>query len=50
VEAITLVPSGGGVFEVVVDGSLVHSKKTTGRHADTDEVLAAIRSRGGGPG
>jgi len=25
-----LIPSGGGVFEVVVDGKLIYSKKATG--------------------
>ena len=39
-------PSRGGVFEVEVDGELVFSKKATGRHADYDEVLKVIRSRG----
>jgi len=31
------------VFEVVCDGELVFSKKKTKRHAEHDEVLAAIR-------
>ena len=39
---VELVPSSGGVFEVVADGDLVFSKKRTGRHATHDEVLAAI--------
>jgi selenoprotein W-related protein len=39
-----LVPSRGGVFEVEVDGRLVFSKKATGRHAEFDEVLEAVRS------
>ncbi len=38
-------PSGGGVFEVDVDGELVYSKKATGRHAEAGEVLAAVRER-----
>ncbi|MBA2528580.1 MAG: SelT/SelW/SelH family protein [Euzebyales bacterium] len=42
---LTLVPSGGGVFEVDVDGELVYSKKATGRHAEAGEVLAAVRER-----
>lgn len=36
---LTLVPSGGGVFEVEVDGDLIYSKKQTGRHAEPGEVL-----------
>ena len=43
VEAVTLVPSGGGVFEVDVDGTLVYSKKATGRHAEVAAVLDPIR-------
>lgn len=40
---MSLVESGGGVFEVTVDGRLVHSKERTGRHADVDEVVRRIR-------
>jgi len=45
IESLTLVTSGGGVFEVTVDGDLVYSKKATGRHAEPEEVLAALRDR-----
>jgi selenoprotein W-related protein len=37
-----LIASGGGVFEVVVDGELIYSKKDSGRHADTGEVARLI--------
>jgi selenoprotein W-related protein len=40
-----LIPAGGGVFEVVVDGDLVYSKKQTGRHAEPGEVADLIRER-----
>lgn len=43
IEALTLVPSRGGVFEVVADDTLVYSKKETGRHADLEEVVEPIR-------
>lgn len=43
ITAVTLVPSRGGVFEVVADGDLVFSKKATGRHAEIAELLAAVR-------
>ena len=43
VESLTLLPSNGGVFEVIVDGDLVYSKKETGRHAEYDEVAERIR-------
>jgi len=36
------------VFEVAVDGTLVYSKKATGRHADPAEVLAEIRAKARG--
>ena len=35
-------PSGGGVFEVIVDGALVFSKKALGRHAEDGEVLPLV--------
>jgi selenoprotein W-related protein len=41
---VRLVPSRGGVFEVVVDGALVYSKKQTGHHADYEaDVAPALR-------
>lgn len=39
---VELIPSGGGAFEVVVDGRLVYSKKETGRHCEEDEIFEAI--------
>jgi hypothetical protein len=33
---------GEGVFEVVVDGRLLYSKKQTGQHADLDALAAEI--------
>jgi len=45
IDAWTLVPGGGGVHEVEVDGELVFSKKETGRHPTAEEVVAAIRER-----
>ena len=40
---VRLVPSSGGVFEVMVDGSLVFSKKALRRHAEPGEVVELIR-------
>jgi len=34
------------VFEVIVDGELIYSKKATGEHADPKEILAQLRRRG----
>jgi selenoprotein W-related protein len=40
---LELIPSSGGVFEVEVNGSLLYSKKATGRHAGTGEVLNLVK-------
>jgi selenoprotein W-related protein len=42
---VTLIPSGGGVFEVVADGELIHSKKATGRFPEPGEIVAALGGR-----
>jgi selenoprotein W-related protein len=39
-----LVKSGGGAFEVTVDGKKIFSKKETGRFPDPEEVFKAIDS------
>ena len=39
---VELIGSSGGVFEVVVDGKLVFSKKQLGRHAEPGEVMERI--------
>ncbi len=43
---IKLIPSGGGVFEVTVDGTLIFSKKTIRRHANPGEVVKLIKTGG----
>lgn len=45
IDELTLVPSGGGVFEVDVNGERIYSKRATGRHAEPGEVLTALRAR-----
>ncbi len=32
----------GGVFEVRVDGQLIHSKRATGRYPEHEDILRAI--------
>ena len=44
---IELIASGGGVFEVVVDGELVFSKKALDRHAEPGEVLQLVKESQG---
>ena len=34
--------SGGGVFEISVDGRLAYSKKATGRFPTDEEVLSTL--------
>lgn len=43
---MSLIPSRGGVFEVAVDGELIHSKKETRRFPEPGEIVDALRSRG----
>ncbi len=45
IESWTLIPSGGGAFEVKVDGALVYSKLQTGRHTDSAELRPLIKAR-----
>jgi selenoprotein W-related protein len=47
---VRLIPSGGGKFEVTVNGQLVYSKIQTGRHPDDGELTKLIASVDGGKG
>ena len=38
-----LISSGGGVFEIMLDGDLIFSKKAKGRFPDDGEVVALIK-------
>jgi selenoprotein W-related protein len=40
IDELTLVTGTNGVFDVEVDGELLYSKHSTGRHAEPGEVLA----------
>jgi selenoprotein W-related protein len=44
IEALTLVPSEGGRFEVSVNGKLIYSKLQTKRHAEPGEVMALVEN------
>jgi len=39
IKELTLIPSGGGVFEVIKNGKLIFSKKALDRHAEKGEVM-----------
>ena len=42
---ITLIPSGGGVFEISVDGELIFSKKSLNRFPEKSEISDILNSR-----
>ena len=43
--SLTLVTGSKGVFDVEVDGEMLYSKHTTGRHAEPGEVLELFCDR-----
>ncbi len=44
---MNLVASGGGIFDVALDGELVFSKLDAGRFPEHNEVIAKIRKISG---
>jgi selenoprotein W-related protein len=42
IENLSLEPSGGGCFEVTVDGQLVYSKLQTGDFPEEDQLVRKI--------
>jgi len=40
IDELRIVTGSKGVFDVKVDGELIYSKASTGRHAEPGEVLA----------
>ena len=45
IASLTLVTGSKGVFDVVVDGETLYSKRATGRHAQPGEVVALFREQ-----
>jgi selenoprotein W-related protein len=45
IKELTLVPSGGGKFELSLDGELVYSKLKTGRFPDEKWVVDTVQKR-----
>lgn len=43
--SVELVPGGGGIFDVHVDGELVFEKKMLGRYPEPDDVLPLLRAK-----
>ena len=40
-----LVPSGGGCFEVTINGELVYSKLKSGQFPDEQDIVDAVETR-----
>jgi selenoprotein W-related protein len=45
VKSLTLLPSGGGAFEVTVNGQKIHSKLATGQFPEPEAILKTVRSK-----
>jgi len=45
IQDLKLIPSGGGCFEVTVDGELVYSKLQTKRFPDEQQILDVVAGR-----
>jgi selenoprotein W-related protein len=45
IKSLELVPSGGGCFEVQVDGDLLYSKLQTGSFPDESSIIAQVGQR-----
>jgi selenoprotein W-related protein len=43
--SLKLVPSGGGAFEISVNGKKVYSKLDTGEFPDPDAILKAVKAK-----
>jgi selenoprotein W-related protein len=43
IKSLTLIPSGGGAFEVRANGKLLHSKLDSGDWPDFDQVVSQIK-------
>jgi selenoprotein W-related protein len=48
IKSVKLIPSGGGAFEICVNGELIHSKLETGEWPDFDAIAQQIKSKVGG--
>jgi selenoprotein W-related protein len=44
IRSLQLIPSGGGVFEISVNGKKVYSKLETGKFPEPDAIVQKVRS------
>jgi selenoprotein W-related protein len=45
IKTVDLIPSSKGRFEVILDGDLIFSKASLGRHAQPGEIAGIVRER-----
>ena len=45
IESLTFVMGDKGIFDVTVDGDVIYSKHSTGRHANDGEVLELFTAK-----
>lgn len=45
IKTLELVPSGGGCFEITVDGQLIYSKLEVGKFPDEAQIVAELSRR-----
>ena len=45
IEGVTLIPSGGGKFEITIDGKLAFSKLKEGRFPEYEEIRPEVAKR-----
>ena len=45
INELTLIPSGGGAFEITIDGEKVYSKLDTGAFPNPDTIVKLVRER-----
>jgi selenoprotein W-related protein len=43
IKSLTLIPSGGGAFEIRANDKLLHSKLDSGDWPDFDQIVSAIK-------
>ena len=45
IKILSLIPAGGGVYEVEKDGRLIFSKKSLDRFPELDEIITLINEK-----
>ena len=43
--SLRLIPGGGGVFEVIVNGEKIYSKKETGKFPEPAAIVKQVRAK-----